>query len=195
MSLCTKGDACHTAAFEIVQAEQWHPGLVLLGKALQGSTAQRQDVGRKAVEACMTMLQVRGLGLLQHMQCQGTYLMESQSSLLAAVICTVAYADYEAVAENGWCTEHGVRLQLLLRCVGITCHFCRQKKLCGEEECQRCAKRDVEQDCIGKVWTCLLTCYSMCTRPYSAGGCIAILLRLSTQHMFLSQNHGAGQQV
>lgn len=62
----------------MVQVEQRHPGLVLLGKALQGSTAQRQDVGRKAEEACMTMSQVHGLGLLQHMQCQSTYLLEAR---------------------------------------------------------------------------------------------------------------------
>ncbi|KAA6423084.1 MAG: hypothetical protein FRX49_07071 [Trebouxia sp. A1-2] len=28
---------------------------------------------------------------------------------------------------------------------GITCHFCRQKKLCGEEGCGRCSERDVNQ--------------------------------------------------
>ena len=38
----------------------------MLRKALQGSTAQRPDAGKRVVEACMTMLQVRGLALLQH---------------------------------------------------------------------------------------------------------------------------------
>eukprot|EP00899_Mesostigma_viride_P008834 jgi/Mesvir1/17952/Mv12998-RA.1 len=35
--------------------------------------------------------------------------------------------------------------------VGICCHFCRQKKLCGEEGCQRCVSRDPELECIGKT--------------------------------------------
>eukprot|EP00955_Chlamydomonas_euryale_P051437 354869-Chlamydomonas_euryale.AAC.1 len=35
--------------------------------------------------------------------------------------------------------------------VGITCHFCRQKKLCGEEGCPRCSTRDASKECIGKT--------------------------------------------
>ncbi|DBA79159.1 TPA: hypothetical protein ACH3X1_008989 [Trebouxia sp. C0004] len=52
---------------------------------------------------------------------------------------------------------------------GITCHFCRQKKLCGEEDCSRCSERDVDQVCIGK---------SECSRCESACGrfCRACLL-------------------
>ncbi|KAK1433353.1 hypothetical protein QVD17_10263 [Tagetes erecta] len=34
---------------------------------------------------------------------------------------------------------------------GICCHFCRQKKLCGEEDCKRCGELDVEQPCLGKT--------------------------------------------
>ncbi|KAH6761526.1 hypothetical protein C2S52_018959 [Perilla frutescens var. hirtella] len=34
---------------------------------------------------------------------------------------------------------------------GISCHFCRQKKLCGEEDCKRCGDRDMDQPCIGKT--------------------------------------------
>ncbi|XP_042003275.1 cell division cycle-associated protein 7-like [Salvia splendens] len=34
---------------------------------------------------------------------------------------------------------------------GICCHFCRQKKLCGEEDCKRCGDRDIKQPCIGKT--------------------------------------------
>ncbi|XP_050218730.1 uncharacterized protein LOC126669327 [Mercurialis annua] len=34
---------------------------------------------------------------------------------------------------------------------GICCHFCRQKKLCGEEDCKRCGNLDVDQPCIGKT--------------------------------------------
>ncbi|CAH9116425.1 unnamed protein product [Cuscuta epithymum] len=34
---------------------------------------------------------------------------------------------------------------------GISCHFCRQKKLCGEEECKRCNDFDMNQPCIGKT--------------------------------------------
>ncbi|KAL0053848.1 hypothetical protein WJX82_011725 [Trebouxia sp. C0006] len=52
---------------------------------------------------------------------------------------------------------------------GITCHFCRQKKLCGEEDCGHCSERDVDQVCIGK---------SECSRCESACGrfCRACLL-------------------
>ncbi|MCO5585780.1 hypothetical protein L7F22_039716 [Adiantum nelumboides] len=35
--------------------------------------------------------------------------------------------------------------------VGICCHFCRQKKLCGEEDCERCGQRDVTKACLGKT--------------------------------------------
>ncbi|XP_057767648.1 uncharacterized protein LOC130987951 [Salvia miltiorrhiza] len=34
---------------------------------------------------------------------------------------------------------------------GICCHFCRQKKLCGEEDCKRCGDQDMDQPCIGKT--------------------------------------------
>lgn len=35
--------------------------------------------------------------------------------------------------------------------LGICCHFCRQKKLCGEEDCERCGDRDVTKACLGKT--------------------------------------------
>ncbi|XP_072991879.1 uncharacterized protein [Typha latifolia] len=45
--------------------------------------------------------------------------------------------------------------------LGICCHFCRQKKLCGEEDCKRCGDGDVNQPCIEmeevrmkKDWMC-----------------------------------------
>lgn len=55
------------------------------------------------------------------------------------------------------------------RMAGITCHFCRQKKLCGEEGCPRCSRRSTTADCIGK---------SDCSRCHSATGrfCRACLL-------------------
>ncbi|KAK4410714.1 hypothetical protein Sango_0144400 [Sesamum angolense] len=34
---------------------------------------------------------------------------------------------------------------------GICCHFCRQKKLCGEEDCKRCGNLEMDQPCIGKT--------------------------------------------
>ncbi|XP_024018359.1 cell division cycle-associated 7-like protein [Morus notabilis] len=34
---------------------------------------------------------------------------------------------------------------------GICCHFCRQKKLCGEEDCKRCSNLDMDEPCIGKT--------------------------------------------
>jgi hypothetical protein len=33
--------------------------------------------------------------------------------------------------------------------LGICCHFCRQKRLCGEENCERCGDRDVTKACLG----------------------------------------------
>lgn len=53
--------------------------------------------------------------------------------------------------------------------VGICCHFCRQKKLCGEIGCPRCEERDDAKECIGK---------SECSRCHSATGrfCRACLL-------------------
>ncbi|XP_068664045.1 uncharacterized protein [Aristolochia californica] len=35
--------------------------------------------------------------------------------------------------------------------LGICCHFCRQKKLCGEEDCKRCGDGDFEEPCLGKT--------------------------------------------
>ncbi|XP_049367479.1 uncharacterized protein LOC125832381 [Solanum verrucosum] len=35
--------------------------------------------------------------------------------------------------------------------LGICCHFCRQKKLCGEEDCKRCGDTDMDQPCLGKT--------------------------------------------
>ncbi|KAJ4974482.1 hypothetical protein NE237_007656 [Protea cynaroides] len=34
---------------------------------------------------------------------------------------------------------------------GICCHFCRQKKLCGEEDCKRCGDLDMDEPCLGKT--------------------------------------------
>ncbi|CAI9113714.1 OLC1v1014367C1 [Oldenlandia corymbosa var. corymbosa] len=34
---------------------------------------------------------------------------------------------------------------------GISCHFCRQKKLCGEEDCRRCGNLELDQPCLGKT--------------------------------------------
>lgn len=45
--------------------------------------------------------------------------------------------------------------------VGICCHFCRQKKLCGEEDCERCGQRDVTKACLGK---------SDCSKCHSSTG-------------------------
>ncbi|XP_073048457.1 uncharacterized protein [Primulina eburnea] len=34
---------------------------------------------------------------------------------------------------------------------GICCHFCRQKKLCGEEDCKHCGYLDMDEPCSGKT--------------------------------------------
>mmetsp|Transcript_14536 Transcript_14536/g.31132 ORF Transcript_14536/g.31132 Transcript_14536/m.31132 type:complete len:396 (-) Transcript_14536:291-1478(-) len=53
--------------------------------------------------------------------------------------------------------------------VGICCHFCRQKKLCGEPDCPRCERRNKSAECVGKT---------ECSRCHSATGkfCRACLL-------------------
>ncbi|CAA2973011.1 cell division cycle-associated protein 7-like isoform X1 [Olea europaea var. sylvestris] len=48
------------------------------------------------------------------------------------------------------CTSKG-RGSLYDPIYGICCHFCRQKKLCGEEDCERCGNQDMDQPCIGKT--------------------------------------------
>ncbi|KAM3380461.1 hypothetical protein P3S68_006034 [Capsicum galapagoense] len=35
--------------------------------------------------------------------------------------------------------------------VGVICHCCSEKKLCGEEDCKRCGDFDVDQPCLGKT--------------------------------------------
>ncbi len=46
---------------------------------------------------------------------------------------------------------HASHSVLPARPAGITCHFCRQKKLCGERDCPRCNDRDYEAECIGEL--------------------------------------------
>ncbi|KAL6637711.1 hypothetical protein ACP70R_025283 [Stipagrostis hirtigluma subsp. patula] len=55
--------------------------------------------------------------------------------------------------------------------LGICCHFCRQKKLCGEEDCKRCGEGDLKQPCLGKT---------ECSSCHSSNGilCRACLKRL-----------------
>ncbi|GAX75209.1 hypothetical protein CEUSTIGMA_g2653.t1 [Chlamydomonas eustigma] len=66
------------------------------------------------------------------------------------------------------CSSAG-RGSLYDKTAGITCHFCRQKKLCGEPDCPRCQSRNVDLECKGK---------SDCSRCHSANGrfCRACLL-------------------
>ncbi|KAF5175666.1 Zinc-finger domain of monoamine-oxidase a repressor r1 [Thalictrum thalictroides] len=53
---------------------------------------------------------------------------------------------------------------------GICCHFCRQKKLCGEEDCKRCGTLDMDQPCIGK--TDCSVCHS--TNGVLCRGCLKV---------------------
>lgn len=59
-------------------------------------------------------------------------------------------------ASQGYCIM--IPCPLACACAGITCHFCRQKKLCGEPDCPRCQRRDASAECIGK--TCCSRCMS-----------------------------------
>jgi len=47
--------------------------------------------------------------------------------------------------------------------VGICCHFCREKKACREENCERCRNMDVTKICIGNT---------ECSRCHSSTGVI-----------------------
>ncbi|GIL92022.1 hypothetical protein Vretimale_14960 [Volvox reticuliferus] len=53
---------------------------------------------------------------------------------------------------------------------GLTCHFCRQKKLCGEDDCPRCSTQNWEADCIGKTFC--RACYS--ANGIFCRGCLAV---------------------
>ncbi|KAI5330566.1 PREDICTED: cell division cycle-associated [Prunus dulcis] len=53
---------------------------------------------------------------------------------------------------------------------GIHCHLCRQKKLCGEEDCKRCGNLDMDQPCIGK--TDCSVCHS--SRGVLCRGCLKV---------------------
>ncbi|XP_009617422.1 uncharacterized protein [Nicotiana tomentosiformis] len=53
---------------------------------------------------------------------------------------------------------------------GICCHFCRQKKLCGEEDCKRCGDLDTDQPCLGKT-DCSI-CHS--TNGVLCRGCLKV---------------------
>ncbi|XP_058727335.1 uncharacterized protein LOC131598781 [Vicia villosa] len=43
------------------------------------------------------------------------------------------------------------RGSVLSSILGISCHFCRQKKLCGEDDCKRCGNCDVNEPCLGNT--------------------------------------------
>ncbi|XP_042515859.1 cell division cycle-associated 7-like protein isoform X2 [Macadamia integrifolia] len=53
---------------------------------------------------------------------------------------------------------------------GICCHFCRQKKLCGEEDCKRCGDLDMDEQCLGK--TDCSACHS--TNGVLCRGCLKV---------------------
>ncbi|XP_060206572.1 uncharacterized protein LOC132634321 isoform X3 [Lycium barbarum] len=54
----------------------------------------------------------------------------------------------EALARRCTSKDRGTIYDPIL---GICCHFCRQKKLCGEEDCKRCGDMDMDQPCLGKT--------------------------------------------
>ena len=57
--------------------------------------------------------------------------------------------EWEA-ALKGRCDSSVARGRIYDSEVGISCHFCRQKKLCGEPDCPRCSRRDPRARCAGK---------------------------------------------
>eukprot|EP00884_Botryococcus_braunii_P006384 jgi/Botrbrau1/15747/Bobra.4_1s0115.1 len=86
------------------------------------------------------------------------------------ILCFTAVASRPLTpAENMKRCQSQARGSLYDSHAGICCHFCRQKKLCGEEGCPRCSHRDLDQQCIGK---------SECSMCHSARGrfCRACLL-------------------
>ncbi|KAG0451232.1 hypothetical protein HPP92_026532 [Vanilla planifolia] len=55
----------------------------------------------------------------------------------------------------------GARGSFYDQVLGICCHFCRQKKLCAEEDSKRCNTGDVNEPCTGKT---------ECTACHSSNG-------------------------
>ncbi|GFR41692.1 hypothetical protein Agub_g2439, partial [Astrephomene gubernaculifera] len=59
--------------------------------------------------------------------------------------------EQRAALEAQMCCSSKSRGRAYDKSVGLTCHFCRQKMLCGEDGCPRCCNRDVSGTCIGKT--------------------------------------------
>ncbi|TKY44820.1 Cell division cycle-associated protein 7 [Spatholobus suberectus] len=76
-----------------------------------------------------------------------------------APLINLSDADLQISAESSArrCNSKG-RGSVYNPVLGICCHFCRQKKLCGEEDCKRCGSFDVNEPCLGK--TDCSTCHS-----------------------------------
>ncbi|CAG9467739.1 unnamed protein product [Pedinophyceae sp. YPF-701] len=112
-------------------------------EALAGKFFLGADDRRRTSAEFLAALEAGGLQLSQYDDVRG----EGNEALMAK---------YEAAR----CSGKG-RGTFYDSKAGVTCHFCRQKKLCGEDDCPRCAHRDVDAPCIGK---------SECSRCHGATG-------------------------
>ena len=112
----------------------------------------------KPAHACLTIMAVDN-SLIVSMN----VIMASCSAIVPALLLLrmdILHVNQEALQSIAVTAQMHSQLQHRSRtclCAGITCHFCRQKKLCGEEDCPRCSKRNVDQSCIGQSSCC---CYA-----------------------------------
>jgi hypothetical protein len=65
-------------------------------------------------------------------------------------------AAWRAALSARRCASSTARGSIYDASLGLTCHFCRQKKLCGEAGCGRCGGGDAAAPCAGKseCWRC-----------------------------------------
>ncbi|XP_027125780.1 cell division cycle-associated protein 7-like isoform X2 [Coffea eugenioides] len=122
---------------------KWH-------KVDYSSTPLRRS-NRLKGKSCISELSVKGesgLSQLSDVEDDGEKKRPANAPLMRVKRGEIAWLSPDALARR--CSSKG-RGSLYDPTYGICCHFCRQKKLCGEEDCRRCGDLDMDQPCIGKT--------------------------------------------
>ena len=113
---------------------------ILLGRAETPSTAGRVELPKENITAGDTWAEV-----LKERRCdsqgRGSLYDSKAGKFKAQGDCW----HFSLLQSNGRC-----HVLIGGAHAGITCHFCRQKKLCGEADCPRCSERNSELQCIGE---------------------------------------------
>lgn len=110
-----------------------------------------RPTGSASTHRCSTRLNGQGTGVLSKLTAAGsededdTWEDDKEGKWAVAV----AKERVQALQERR-CDSRG-RGGAYDSVLGICCHFCRQKKLCGEEDCKRCGEGDLKQPCLGKT--------------------------------------------